>query len=160
MYRTHVNGRVRPTDPEEIFRLRMATNWDKDTFSLIRYVDDSLKLFSGMGIDKQGRVFRKKHGWWFADDQYTLSDFSRLDNPRRAYNRWKFDQKILSGIKARLQMSEKYKLPIVAGYDADTEMVRFKGVGEDGVDKDLKFKMYFTHGGQRKRFENLLVLDQ
>ena len=151
MYRTFANGRIQPTDPEEIFRLRMATNWDEDTFSLIKYVDDSLKLFSGMGIDDQGRVFRKKHGWWFADNNYTVSDFSRSDNPSRAFRRWKFDQKILSGIAARLQMSEDFKLPIVAGYDADAEKISFKG-----VDGDLSFKMYFTQGPQKERLANLL----
>lgn len=151
MYRTFANGRVQSTDPEEIFRLRMATNWDEDTFSFIRYVDDSLKLFSGMGINEKGQVFRKKHGWWFADNQYSVSDFSRADNPRRAFRRWKFDQKILSGIAARMEMSEEFGLPIVSAYDAATEMISFKG-----VDGDLTFKMYFTQGPQRERLANLL----
>ena len=149
MYRVHVNNYIEETDPEKIFRLKMTTNWDEDTFSLVKYIGGEPKLFSGMGIDDQGRLFRKKHGWWFADYKYTKSDFKRAENPERAFRSWKFDQTILKGIAARLEMSDKFKMPLVAGYDQETETIRFKG-----VDGELSFKMYFTSVGQRERFSN------
>lgn len=151
MYHIYANGQVEDTGPEKIFRLRMDTNSGEDTFSLLKYVGGEPKLFSGMGIDDQGRVFRKKHGWWFADDKYTKSDFKRAENPSRAFRMWKDDHTILKGIAARLEMSGEYNLPVVAGYDPGTgrgtETIRFKG-----VDRDLSFKMYFTQVGQQDRF--------
>lgn len=152
MYRVWSNGQVEDTDAESIYRLRMDTNSGEDTFSLLKYVGGNPKLFSGMGIDGQGRVFRKKHGWWFADNTYTKSDFKRAENPTRAFRSWKFDQTILKGIAARLEMSDEYKLPVVAGYDRDNETIRFKG-----VDGDLSFKMYFTQVGQRDRFKSFFA---
>lgn len=139
------------TDPEEIFRLRMESKWGKDTFSLIKYVDDSLRLFSGMGINEKGQVFREKHGWWFADNKYTVNSFKLSDNKYKAFRKWKSNQKFLQKIAARMEMSEEYGLPIVSAYDAATEMISFKG-----VDGDLTFKMYFTQGPQRESLANLL----
>lgn len=156
MYRVWTNGHVEDTDAESIYRLRMDTRSGEDTFSLLKYVGGEPKLFSGMGIDDQGRVFRKKHGWWFADDKYTKSDFKRAENPTRALRRWEDDQTILKGIAALLEMSDEYKLPVVAGYDPgtgrDTETIRFKG-----VDRDLSFNMYFTQVGQRDRFKSFFA---
>lgn len=149
MYRVHVNNYHNETDPEKIFRLKMTTNWDEDTFSLLKYVGGDPKLFSGMGIDDQGRLFRKKHGWWFADDKLKESDFGLADNPWKAFRDWKEKQKYCRRLAARLEMSPETHLPVVAGYTSETEIIRFKG-----VDGELSFKMYFTSVGQRERFSN------
>lgn len=87
MYRVHVNNYIEETDPEKIFRLKMTTNWGEDTFSLLKYVGGDPKLFSGMGIDDQGRLFRKKHGWWFADGwSGRRITCSRVYSPRHWHN--------------------------------------------------------------------------
>lgn len=147
MYRVWSNGQVEDTDAESIYRLRMDTRSGEDTFSLMKYVGGEPKLFSGMGIDDQGRVFRKKYGWWFTDTQMSKSNFTLSDNPLRAFRNWQKRQKDCKALAARLEMSDEYKLPVVAGYDRDNEMIRFKG-----VDGDLSFKMYFTQLNQRDRF--------
>lgn len=151
MYRIYTNGQVEDTDAESIYRLQMDTNSGEDTFSLLKYVGGEPKLFSGMGIDDQGRVFRKKHGWWFTDTQMSKSNFTLSDNPVRAFRNWKKRQSDCKALAARLEMSDEFKLPVVAGYDPGTgrgtETIRFKG-----VDRDLSFKMYFTQVGQRDRF--------
>lgn len=147
MYRTYRNGQVADTDAESIYRLRMDTRRGEDTFSLLKYAGGEPKLFSGMGIDDQGRVFPEKHGWWFADNSRTRRDFYLSDDPGRAFRNWKKRQSDCKALAARLEMSDEFKLPVVAGYDKDTETIRFKG-----VDGDLSFKMYFTQVGQRDRF--------
>tara|TARA_B110000858_G_C17784235_1_gene466346 strand:+ start:1037 stop:1573 length:537 start_codon:yes stop_codon:yes gene_type:complete len=154
MYRVWSNGQVEDTDPEKIFRLQMDTNRGEDTFSLLKYVGGEPKLFSGMGIDDQGRVFRKNNGWWFGDkrQQRSKSDFYLSDNPTRAFRNWQKRQSDCKALAARLEMTGEYNLPVVAGYDPGTgrgtETIRFKG-----VDRDLSFKMYFTQVGQRDRFK-------
>jgi hypothetical protein len=150
MYHVHVNNYQIETDPEKIFRLEMITNSGEDTFSLLKYVGGDPKLFSGMGIDDQGRLFRKKHGWWFSDDsKRTESDFGLADEPWRAFRGWKKKQKYCTRLAARFEMSSENSLPVVAGYTSETEIIRFKG-----VDGELSFKMYFTGVGQRERFPN------
>ena len=154
MYKAYAKGPgidQRDYNIENIFRLKMTTNWDEDTFSLTTYQGDDPKLFSGMGLDANGLFFRKKHGWLFSDDKYRKSDFSFVENPRRAFREWKGKQAYCTGIASRLEMSEEYHLPMVTGYDSATEIVRLKG-----VDGDLSFKMYFTQVDQRKRFVKMV----
>ena len=158
MYRVWSNGHVEDTDVEKIYRLRMDTRSGEDTFSLLKYVGGEPKLFSGMGIDDQGRVFRKNNGWWFGDkrQQRSKSDFYLSDNPTRAFRNWQKRHSDSKALAARLEMSGEYNLPVVAGYDPgtgrDTETIRFKG-----VDRDLSFKMYFTQVGQRDRFKSFFA---
>ena len=148
----HTFGRVHDPEKEfeETYVLKVKTDHStkKDTFSLVLATDsESIQVFSGMGIDNEGRLFSEKNKnkrvigvWWPTGRK--KSDFSI----KGAYKIWKRARRVgFEGAK-RFKLSDKYNLPVVAGYDRG--MIRFKG--KDG---DLSFRVEFTFLGQRERFE-------
>lgn len=151
-YRQH--GRVLDTSFEGTFVLKVDTDsWtNKDIFSLVLNTDSEvIQVFSGMGIDDEGRVFHEtnKNGrdmgvWWPTARKRT--DFRK----RVDYKNWERARRVgFEGAK-RFKLSDTYKLPVVAGYDSETKKIRFKG-----LDGELTFRMRFTQAllGQQERFE-------
>lgn len=126
-----------------------GTQLQKETFALVLYTNSSLiKVFCGMGIDEEGKMFPDTDkngdslGVWFPSRK-------RLEGQtKRQFRDWKWERRVgFEGAK-RFQLSEEYNLPVVAGYNSETQRIRFKGLGGD-----LTFGMYFTQPGQKERFE-------
>ena len=150
----HQHGRVLDTSFEGTFVLQVDTDsWtNKDIFSLVLNTDrEVIKVFSGMGIDDEGRVFHEtnKNGrdmgvWW--PTARKITDFGEIVD----YKKWIWARRVgFEGAK-RFKLSDTYKLPVVAGYDSETKKIRFKG-----LDGELTFRMRFTQTllGQQERFE-------
>ena len=162
----HQHGRVLDTSFEGTFVLQVDTdNWThKDTFSLVLNTDRKvIQVFSGMGIDDEGRVFHEtnKNGrdmgvWW--PTARKESDFRKILD----YNKWERVRRTgFEGAK-RFKLSDKYSLPVVAGYEREAgsigqssfDTIRFKGVDN----KDLTFRVVFTQFQKdrfREQMENL-----